>query len=68
MTLAEIETAEGEVLTPDEVSKVLKVKPESIRLQARECPERLGFPVICIGNKVIIPKAGFIAHMRGIKL
>lgn len=65
MTLKDLEKTEGEILLPADVAKVLRVNPESIRLQARECPERLGFPVVIVGNKVIIPKAGFLAHMRG---
>lgn len=65
MTLKDLEKTEGEILLAADVAKVLRVNPESIRLQARECPERLGFPVVVIGNKVIIPKEGFLAHMRG---
>ena len=65
MTLKEIEALEGEILLPAEIAPLLRVNPESIRLQARECPEKLGFPVVVIGNRVLIPKEGFLAHMRG---
>ena len=63
MTLEEIEALETEVLTPEIVSKVLGVNPQSIRLQAAECPERLGFNVICIGSRVKIPKIPFLVFM-----
>ena len=65
MTLTELEALPDEVLTCAEVAPVLMVNPQSIRVQAYECPEKLGFPVICIGNRVIIPKVGFIRFMTG---
>ena len=65
MTLEEIEALETEVLTPEIVSKVLERNPQSIRVQAAECPERLGFNVICIGKTTIIPKRAFLAFMNG---
>ena len=65
MTLRELEALPDEVLTCAEVAPVLMANPQSIRVQAYECPERLGFPVIQIGNRILIPKAGFIAFMTG---
>ena len=67
MTLTELEAIPEEVLTCAEVAPVLMVNPQSIRLQAAECPERLGFPVICIGSRTLIPKEGFLYFMRGYK-
>ena len=67
MTLTELEAMTEDVLTCAEVAPVLMVNPQSIRLQAAECPERLGFPVICIGSRVLIPREGFINFMKGYK-
>ena len=65
MTLEEIEALETEVLTPQQVAVILETNPQSIRVQAAECPERLGFPVIVIGSRVKIPRKAFIAFMKG---
>ena len=66
MTLEEIEALETEVLTPEIVSKVLEKNPQSIRVQAAECPEMLGFNVIRIGKTTLIPRQAFINFMKGI--
>ena len=64
MTLKEIEEMDRDMLTPVIVSKYLGCDDHTIRLQARELPDLLGFPVICIGNRVAIPKAGFLAYCK----
>ena len=43
--LEELRDSGKEFFTPGDVSRVLGCDPQSIRLQARQCPERLGFPV-----------------------
>ena len=65
MTIKEIAALETEVLTPNQVAPVLGVNPQSIRIQAVENPERLGFPVIVIGSRVKIPKWPFLEYMGG---
>ena len=60
MTLSEIKGSEAVCLTPKDVAPVLGVDPHSIRLQAREYPEFLGFPVIVVGNKTLIPRKSFL--------
>ena len=64
-TLKEIEALPGEVLTCTQIAVVLSADPHTLHLQAIERPELLGFPVIVAGNRVKIPKAGFLAFMRG---
>lgn len=66
MTLTDLEALETEVLTPKQVAVILGVNPQSIRLQAAECPERLGFNVIGIGKTTLIPRQAFINFMKGI--
>ena len=65
MTFADIENIRGEVLSATQVGAYLHTNPQAIREQARECPEMLGFPVIVVGTRVIIPKAGFLAYISG---
>lgn len=64
-TLEELEAVPGEVLTAAQVASVMGGDVVTIRLQARERPELLGFPVVCYGRRVKIPKRPFIAFMKG---
>lgn len=63
-TLAEIEALPVEVLTCEQVSKVLMANPSTIHKQATDKPALLGFPVIVVGNRVKIPKLPFLRYMR----
>lgn len=63
MTLDEIRTSDKTFLTPADVSGVLAADAQSIRLQAREFPEALGFPVICVGNRTKIPRKPFLRFL-----
>ena len=65
MTLDEIKNSSKVMLTPADVATVLGCDPQSIRINARVAPERLGFPVIMIGNRVKIPRAAFIRFITG---
>ena len=64
--IQEIERIDRTFLWPSEVAKVLGVNPHSIRLQARENPALLGFPVMVCGSRTKIPKAGFLKFMEGV--
>ena len=46
-----------------EASKVLRCKPMSLHLAAKESPQSLGFPVIMIGNHLKIPRLPFLRHL-----
>jgi len=65
MTLEDIKAIEREYLLPREVAAVLGTDGQSIRICARQAPQRLGFPTICIGHRVKIPKSAFIRFMEG---
>lgn len=65
LTLEEIEALPVEVLTPAQVAPVLHLDQDTLRGQARDCPARLGFPVIVAGSRVKIPKKSFVKFMRG---
>lgn len=63
LTLEEIKALDKEVLTCAEVAPLLGANPGTIHAQAMEAPELLGFPVICAGRRVKIPKRPFILFM-----
>lgn len=65
-TLQEIKDCEKEMLTPEDVARVLGCKAYNINLQAKKDPKALGFPVIMVGTRVKIPRRGFIRFMEGL--
>lgn len=65
MTLEQIKQSNKDILTCADVSKVLKCNPYSLHMQAQQRPETLGFPVICMGNRVKIPRKPFIQFIEG---
>ena len=67
-TLAEIENCGKAMLIPADVAEYLGADPQSIRLQARANAAALGFPVIVIGNRTIIPREGFVRFCRAMNV
>lgn len=67
MTLDEIRASDKPVLTPDDISEVLGCNAQSIRIAAREHPERLGFHVSVVGRKTMIPRKAFLRYMGEVK-
>ena len=63
-TIEEVEALPTEVLTCDQIAKVLHVDPTTLRVQAKTKPEQLGFPVIVVKSRVKIPKQPFLRFMR----
>lgn len=66
-TLEEIEACPKTVLVPTDVAGYLGCEPYSINVAAKTAPELLGFPVIVMGSRVRIPKAGFVRFCRGLE-
>lgn len=62
LSLADLAAMEGDCLTAEDVAYVMKSDPNTVRGMAREFPELLGFPVTCLGRRVIIPKIPFLRH------
>lgn len=58
-----VQKADREFYTPTEVSGVLKMDPQTVRIAARQRPELLGFPVILTGTRVRIPRIPFLRFM-----
>lgn len=65
MTLKEIEQSDKDTLTCSDVSEVLRCNAYTLHMQAQQRPEMLGFPVICMGNRVKIPRKPFLKFMEG---
>ncbi|PKM71492.1 MAG: hypothetical protein CVU91_13485 [Firmicutes bacterium HGW-Firmicutes-16] len=64
MTIADIEEIDKIMLTATDVAPLLGFDANSIRMQAREDPTLLGFPVVVAGTRVQIPKEGFLHYLR----
>lgn len=63
MTLNEIKNTDKPMLLASDVAPVLGCDPHSIRIQARQAPDLLGFPVVVIGNRTLIPRRPFLAYI-----
>lgn len=63
MTLEDMIRSEKPFVTPQDVADVLKCSAQIIRIQARDNPEALGFPVIRVGSRTKIPRKAFIQFM-----
>lgn len=62
-TLQDLIGSEKEFFTPADVEGVLGCDQQTIRLQARQRRDLLGFPVIVMGNRTKIPKIPFLRFM-----
>lgn len=65
MTLEEIKCSDKLFLTAVDIAPVLGACPDTIRDQAHENPEYLGFPVSVMGKMVRIPRIPFIYFVEG---
>ena len=62
MTMAEIRASDKDMLIPTDINKILGCDAHTIRLQARDFPESLGFNVVVIGNRTLIPRKAFLRY------
>lgn len=65
MNIEEMKRSKKEHLSPQDVAEVLRSNPQSVRVQARQRPELLGFPVTVVGNRVKIPRRAFLKYITG---
>ena len=63
MTLEDIIRSDKPCITPQDAADVLQCSAQLIRIQARDNPEALGFPVIRVGNRTKIPRKAFVRFM-----
>lgn len=68
MTLQEIKESTLDVLTPTDIAEVLSVHAQAINLECREHPERVKFPFFVTGNRIKIPREGFVSWWTGNQL
>ena len=67
MTYSEILTSNKDMLTPYDIAPLLGSDPATIRLTARDYPDRIGFPFTFCGSRMKIPRLGFLNWMKGEK-
>ena len=63
MTIDELHALSTPFITPAEAASVLHCDPQLLRVQARNSPLALGFPVVCIGSRVRIPRIAFLQYL-----
>jgi len=63
VTVEQIKASEKIMLTPRDVAEVLGMNHYNVSLIARDCPERLGFPVLRSGNRTKIPRKAFLRFL-----
>jgi hypothetical protein len=68
MKLEELKQMEEECIRPEVAAKVIGCNPNKIRLEARDNPKNLGFPVTRMGRDTYIPRRAFIRFMEGGRL
>ena len=65
LTLDDIRQMNDVCLVPDTVGRVIGCDPHNIRCAAKVNPEMLGFPIIRVGTRTLIPRLPFIKFMEG---
>ncbi len=65
MTLEELKKDPRVLVDATDVAKILGVNAQSIRGQAHLDPAFLGFRVIVIGDRTLIPRKPFIEYLTG---
>lgn len=63
MTLEEIRQSKKDMLSPCDVAEVLHCDPHGLRVMSKDHPEMIRFPFIRVGNRMKIPRLGFLLFM-----
>lgn len=63
MTLDDLAASTKPYFTVNDVCGVLGTNPHTIRLAAREQPELLGFEVVVLKSRIVIPRIPFLRKM-----
>lgn len=68
MTMQELKKLDQPFVLSSQVAEIIGTSAQAIRVQARDNPDALGFPVTRIGSKTYIPRLAFIKFVEhGIK-
>ena len=62
--LEDLEMLPCETLNVEDVALFLGMDAQCIRSQAQTDPSKLGFPVIVVGRRIVVPRRAFIHFMR----
>ena len=65
MTIEENEAMDRGCITPAIAGAYLGMAPYAISIMARDCPEKLPFPMFRSGNRTKIPRLAFIRWAKG---
>lgn len=65
MTIAEIRASDADMLTAADIAPILGSDPQTIRLTAKKLPQYVGYPFTFVGNRMKIPRVGFIRWYDG---
>lgn len=65
MTIEELKNSTKEILTPTDIAPLLGCDANTIRHQAKENIQALGFPAAKLGSRIKIPRKAFIAWFVG---
>ena len=65
MTITEIRASEKSLLTPADIADALEADPQAIRVTARETPTLIRYPFTFVGNRMKIPREGFLQWYDG---
>ena len=63
MTIDDLRNSTKDFLSPTEVGKIPHSDPQSIRVTARQRPELIGYPLTFSGNRMKIPRIGFLSWL-----
>lgn len=61
----EIRAMPDTMITPELAAKAMGCKPQNIRVQAKQAPAALGFPVCRLGSATKIPRVPFLKWLTG---
>ena len=65
MTFEEIKASDRDFVNTTDIAPIMHVAPYSINVQAKKDPAKLGFPVVVVGTRVLVPRLGFIKFLEG---
>ena len=63
MTMNELIKSDKTFLLAADIAPILGCAAQSIRIQARNDPTKLGFPTIVIGTRILIPRKKFMEFL-----
>ena len=64
MTIEELIASSDDFVRVQDVAKILKCDPQSIRREARRNESRLGFKTVVVGSRVLIPRVALLKYLE----